>query len=193
MRTLVTGGAGFIGSAVIRHAIGNLGWTILNVDKLTYAGNLTSLRHRRDQAGKRTRLAGGRDIRDRHPQDGPVVPRERLVVETDSPGQILRPTFEKQVIGGEAYERHHSGGRGRHAIASGDAGDQQTDSAGLRQAVPLDTPFWSPPALSRMRSIPEGAGNRPPGNIINLLVHFKQRSLARQNSASRQTSVGIPL
>lgn len=43
MRILVTGGAGFIGSAVIRHIIQNTGHTVLNVDKLTYAGNLESL------------------------------------------------------------------------------------------------------------------------------------------------------
>ena len=43
MRILVTGGAGFIGSAVIRHIIQNTRHTVLNVDKLTYAGNLESL------------------------------------------------------------------------------------------------------------------------------------------------------
>ena len=40
---LVTGGAGFIGSAVVRHLINDTGHTIINVDKLTYAGNLESL------------------------------------------------------------------------------------------------------------------------------------------------------
>jgi len=40
---MVTGGAGFIGSAVIRHFIQNTDYDILNVDKLTYAGNLESL------------------------------------------------------------------------------------------------------------------------------------------------------
>jgi len=43
MRILVTGGAGFIGSAVIRHIIENTHHHVLNVDKLTYAGNLESL------------------------------------------------------------------------------------------------------------------------------------------------------
>lgn len=43
MRVLVTGGAGFIGSAVVRHAVLEQGWQVLNVDKLTYAGNLNSL------------------------------------------------------------------------------------------------------------------------------------------------------
>ena len=43
MNILVTGGAGFIGSAVIRHIIQNTSNTVINVDKLTYAGNLDSL------------------------------------------------------------------------------------------------------------------------------------------------------
>jgi dTDP-glucose 4,6-dehydratase len=40
---LVTGGAGFIGSAVIRHIINNTSDNVINLDKLTYAGNLESL------------------------------------------------------------------------------------------------------------------------------------------------------
>ncbi|MDN3652645.1 dTDP-glucose 4,6-dehydratase [Thalassotalea ponticola] len=43
MNILVTGGAGFIGSAVIRHIIHHTNDSVLNVDKLTYAGNLESL------------------------------------------------------------------------------------------------------------------------------------------------------
>ena len=43
MKILVTGGAGFIGSAVIRHIINNTQDSVVNVDKLTYAGNLESL------------------------------------------------------------------------------------------------------------------------------------------------------
>ncbi|MDB4661724.1 dTDP-glucose 4,6-dehydratase [Gammaproteobacteria bacterium] len=43
MKILITGGAGFIGSAVIRHIIKNKLGSIINVDKLTYAGNLESL------------------------------------------------------------------------------------------------------------------------------------------------------
>jgi dTDP-glucose 4,6-dehydratase len=43
MRLLITGGAGFIGSAVIRHILANTDDVVLNVDKLTYAGNLRSL------------------------------------------------------------------------------------------------------------------------------------------------------
>ena len=42
-KLLITGGAGFIGSAVIRHIINNTNNSVVNVDKLTYAGNLESI------------------------------------------------------------------------------------------------------------------------------------------------------
>lgn len=44
MKILITGGAGFIGSAVVRHVINNTNDEVINVDKLTYAGNLESLK-----------------------------------------------------------------------------------------------------------------------------------------------------
>lgn len=43
MRVVVTGGAGFIGSALVRHLVLGRGWDVLNVDKLTYAANVQSL------------------------------------------------------------------------------------------------------------------------------------------------------
>lgn len=43
MKILVTGGAGFIGSAVVRHIIENTNHIVINLDKLTYAGNLESI------------------------------------------------------------------------------------------------------------------------------------------------------
>lgn len=43
MRVLVTGGAGFIGSALCRRLVAETGWNVLNFDALTYAANLASL------------------------------------------------------------------------------------------------------------------------------------------------------
>ena len=43
MNVLITGGAGFIGSAVVRYILGHTDFNVINIDKLTYAGNLESL------------------------------------------------------------------------------------------------------------------------------------------------------
>jgi dTDP-glucose 4,6-dehydratase len=51
MKILVTGGAGFIGSALCRYLVGDLGEEVVNVDALTYAGNLESLAPIDDVAG----------------------------------------------------------------------------------------------------------------------------------------------
>lgn len=42
-KIIITGGAGFIGSALVRHLISNSDYIVLNIDALTYAGNLSSL------------------------------------------------------------------------------------------------------------------------------------------------------
>jgi len=53
MKVLVTGGAGFIGSAVCRHLIRDTDHAVVNVDKLTYAANLSSLASIADDPGYR--------------------------------------------------------------------------------------------------------------------------------------------
>jgi len=67
MRVLVTGGAGFIGSALVRHLVLEKQYTVLNVDALTYAGYLPSLRPVEEQPNYdflHANICDGRAMRD---------------------------------------------------------------------------------------------------------------------------------
>ena len=70
MRVIVTGGAGFIGSALVRHLVLEKGYEVLTVDALTYAGCEASLRAVEGKANHRFLKA---DIRDRAAMDAAVT------------------------------------------------------------------------------------------------------------------------
>src|ERR1035438_3908125 len=59
MKILVTGGAGFIGSAFVRLVVAETGWEVVNLDKLTYAGNLENLAEV-ESSGRYRFVQGGR-------------------------------------------------------------------------------------------------------------------------------------
>jgi dTDP-glucose 4,6-dehydratase len=85
-RILVTGGAGFIGSALVRHLVLETGAIVIDVDKLTYAGNLESLAEAREHARHRFHRV---DI-----ADGPAL---RAVFEGERPTAVMHLAAESHV------------------------------------------------------------------------------------------------
>lgn len=83
---MVTGGAGFIGSAVCRHLIHTGGYHVVNVDVLTYAGNPDSLRTIADHPAYRYHRA---DIRDGE--------RMRFILDTESVDVVMHLAAESHV------------------------------------------------------------------------------------------------
>jgi dTDP-glucose 4,6-dehydratase len=86
MRVIVTGGAGFIGSALVRHLVLDKGYDVLNIDALTYAGNLASLHEVEDKPNYRFVNA---DICDRDEM-------ERRFAEF-APGRVMHLAAESHV------------------------------------------------------------------------------------------------
>ncbi|WHA42034.1 dTDP-glucose 4,6-dehydratase [Agrobacterium larrymoorei] len=86
MRVLVTGGAGFIGSALVRYLVSQKGYDVLVVDKLTYAGNISSLNDVRDNPRYRFLQA---DICNRE--------AIKVAIETFKPDRIMHLAAESHV------------------------------------------------------------------------------------------------
>lgn len=94
----MTGGAGFIGSAVVRHLIATTDATVINIDKLTYAGHLESLAGARDHPRHRFEQV---DIAD--------APAIRRIFATGQPDAVIHLAAEshvdRSIDGPEAFVR----------------------------------------------------------------------------------------
>jgi dTDP-glucose 4,6-dehydratase len=86
MKVVVTGGAGFIGSAVVRRIVRQTDWRVVTIDKLTYAGNLESLAEAREHSRHRFHQA---DICDRAAMD--------RILQEEQPDAILHLAAESHV------------------------------------------------------------------------------------------------
>ena len=117
MKVLVTGGAGFIGSAVVRHLIGDTDHEVVNVDKLTYAGNLQSLgsasssdRYTFEAVDICDAAALARIFREHQPDAVMHLAAESHVDRSiDGPGEFIQTNLVGTYTLLEATRRHWSG------------------------------------------------------------------------------------
>jgi len=117
MKILLTGGCGFIGSAVIRHLIRHTGHTVINVDKMTYAASEEALREARRHARHQlvradiADAAAMRQVFDTHDPDAVMhlAAESHVDRSIDGPAEFVRTNVVGTFTLLEAVRRHHAG------------------------------------------------------------------------------------
>ncbi len=149
MKIIVTGGAGFIGSAVIRHLIKNTEHQVLNLDKLTYAGNLASLKE--VESSDRYRFLQA-DICDRNAVDQAFASFKpdaimHLAAESHVDRSIDGPAafIQTNIIGtytlleaARSYAKDHPDFRFHHISTDEVYGDLELDDSLFTEETPYD-------------------------------------------------------
>ena len=130
MKVLVTGGAGFIGSAVCRLFVGELGATVLNVDKLTYAANLALAEADREQPA--LSLSPRRYLRPHADRGAAALLRARC-------GAASRRGIACRPLDRRPRRVHQDQYRGHLRAAGGGARLLARLAAGAGRAVPLSS------------------------------------------------------
>jgi dTDP-glucose 4,6-dehydratase len=116
MKLMITGGCGFIGSAVIRHLIRHTAHVVVNVDKMTYAASeeaLEEARHHQRHVLVRADIADAaamRQVFDTHDPDAVMhlAAESHVDRSIDGPGDFVRTNVVGTFILLEAVRRHHA-------------------------------------------------------------------------------------
>jgi dTDP-glucose 4,6-dehydratase len=200
MNFLITGGAGFIGSAVCRHICSDLSNNVTNVDKLTYAGNLASLRAIENQHNYRFEQADVCDDasilailkRDEIDVVMHLAAESHVDRSIDSPAAFIETnvigTFRMLNAALEYYRGLPAERKERfrfHHISTDEVfGDLPFDSGIFTEETPYAPSPPTPPPRQR-RTIWCAPGTRPTGcpSFFPIAPTITGRSISRRNSS----------